>query len=1068
MRVYGFDQYNWEDDGYYFMVDEKNVFVPSVEPQLLLRPGTYATFGTSQVGAMNVVGGFGLIPGGRAEQMGIEVAFQNLFKKLNPALGTPREIRAIRNDAVGNDGQEVRLRGVLAVPNFSSTGQVNFRDATFVCVQPYWAGLVPSTGGFPIRLLDQSVSMPLEGEFPASPTIRLQPLLQRTAPVANAGWKWRRRYTLANSGDESLVNHPYALNIGPTNTLVSGGKMLASGNDLRVWINGQEVARNLNTINSVTDCLVWIIIPYLQPNDSMMIEVVYGNPVAGTPPTLVPMGDLPAFDIAATGASRSSNSSWVYLVDPTVASAGKGLWALSSGTVQGNYSTTVPGAWAPTLTIQAPDDVTQPPWVTYTATGTKYGAFLAARRARSGSTVVTTTRGADGVLLRVPVPIISIECDFFWFNQQVTDANITGIGQLVILNRQAQGDPWSKSYSNLTMQPTEVAIANAVRTLTSPSKEVAVATWPQNDVGVDLGARSDRYAQVRFGSTLKVALDSSLVVQAVLQAETEVYEIANEIRYGGGPYGEGPYGEYQKIVLGNAALASGAGTMRGAVELNQVLQIDNDAREVSVWDSSLTSRIETFPLTAVQAREGVYQGGVITDRPDPDWMTVQPVSNPMENPDASVESAPWLITQLGNPLWVWLNPEAHGNKGQAADIALWTDASGHAFNAASVGLLHPQLSYTQPPYGNLRSVDFTVAGDNLQMNVNGYPRGYDTFFFFAHASNLAAVRTLLGSSVNLGLQIVITTLGKIQVRVQGGAVLATSVTSTLAINVPAIIMVRMAPTQIDIQVNGGTIETFANSTALTATIGKLQLGARAPATTEPFLGSIFEYIHVHSTTNQVMQAAEYNKVVGYLAWKFNVQAKLPVGHPYAAGVPLGAIPGWSVVPGTPDTMTVSDVENSSLAFVSDPYSFSMNISSSVAPANSFVEAEPLEYMSVGGRSKVWFALWAQTANSNVVPRLGVVFYDSTKTPIGSPSMQIDPGTMTAGTWFRRYFAATVPAGAIYWKPRIRWEANVANATGRVYWDDYQINAVELAVYDPAPRENALSLTYSVEPRFSYA
>lgn len=96
----------------------------------------------------------------------------------------------------------------------------------------------------------QSLLLDISGEFPVDPEIRVQPTLQRSAPTAAVGWKWRRRYTITNNAAEPLVLYPYAIDLGLTNSLVSGSKAQADADDLRVWFQGQEIARTLVDWNS--------------------------------------------------------------------------------------------------------------------------------------------------------------------------------------------------------------------------------------------------------------------------------------------------------------------------------------------------------------------------------------------------------------------------------------------------------------------------------------------------------------------------------------------------------------------------------------------------------------------------------------------------------------------------------------------------------------------------------------------------------------------------------------------------------------------------------------------------
>jgi hypothetical protein len=146
MRIYQYGTYNWEAEGYYFGLNEDVVLMPSVEPQILLRTGTYPTFGVTQVGAMSLAGEFGFRedvknPPWKSAQLaasgGPEVAFLHLFFKLDAAYsvtpGPPRWLYAERNDGV-----LMTIPALLAIPNTASSKSLNNRNANFVCVQPWW------------------------------------------------------------------------------------------------------------------------------------------------------------------------------------------------------------------------------------------------------------------------------------------------------------------------------------------------------------------------------------------------------------------------------------------------------------------------------------------------------------------------------------------------------------------------------------------------------------------------------------------------------------------------------------------------------------------------------------------------------------------------------------------------------------------------------------------------------------------------------------------------------------------------------------------------------------------
>lgn len=132
---------------------------------------------------------------------------------------------------------------------------------------------------------------------------------QRPTSTASIGWKHRlgTGLTLTNITDDTLRNQPYQ--IGPINhrALVTAGQALSSGNDFRVFCNGKELRRNLIGANT-RYCFVWVILPEVQPLNSITLDLITNNPSAGTPPTLTGTTDpmIPAMDIGGFTAAVAS------------------------------------------------------------------------------------------------------------------------------------------------------------------------------------------------------------------------------------------------------------------------------------------------------------------------------------------------------------------------------------------------------------------------------------------------------------------------------------------------------------------------------------------------------------------------------------------------------------------------------------------------------------------------------------------------------------------------------------------------------------------------------------------
>ena len=230
-----------------------------------------------------------------------------------------------------------------AVTSVEAHGSSDNLEVTFESNDSIWIARTATTTSKTFTSpIDQMLHIPVSGNIQTFPIVRITPTVQRTTFTANVGWTFRRRWQVGNFSDETLFRYPLQISLGNTATLVSGGKALANGNDLRVWLDGIEQSRTVIGWNTASTFL-WVVIPSLAVGQSLIYEVVYGNPSAGAPPVLA-YPDLPAFDLAA-----STNSTRVYRAQVTGAFPAQGLWYISSpsGAYFADFS--VPGAWYRTL-----------------------------------------------------------------------------------------------------------------------------------------------------------------------------------------------------------------------------------------------------------------------------------------------------------------------------------------------------------------------------------------------------------------------------------------------------------------------------------------------------------------------------------------------------------------------------------------------------------------------------------------------------------------------------------------------------------------------------------------------
>lgn len=629
MRVIGYGDVDFESLGYYVGIPDDWLGAPRVDPAIIPRPGNYATFGQSTVGEMTVPVVFGYTGSDPIEQ-----AETRLLRLLNPV--DTESVRLLRIE--DNDGNRVSVRAKLRISSSRGTDDVNTFAAQFVAVQPFFDADVSSSATKTFAsALDQAMAVTVLGEYPVQPTIRVQPTVQRSTKTADVGWSLRQRYTVTNPGPRAMVNYAILIPLGNTATLVSGGKALASGNDLRVVLQGQEVSRALKGWNTASSG-AWVIVPNLAVGATLTYDILYGNASAGSPPVLAwseLAPELPPIDLA-----NSSNAQHIYLVDRTVGNAGKGGWYIDDDDAQPRVVDTAgpPCAWQPVRTYVNFDDSEQELYSTYTASGTKYQARFQAKRGRNGTIVSQQRNIADGVTLRNPLGISSVQCDLRWQNDGISATSSTPIGKLVILTRNAPGQTWQELYSNAALQATEATIATATYTPAAAVGELAFAVWPNSGAAISSAARNDRFISAAWYTTLVVNIASGGLSIVQTEAETAVYEVASRISVGGGAERVAPY---RGLKLGNADSQSGRGTPRLTVALNQWVVVNTKARTAEVWNSGLTAKAADIPTAAYVAVEGYWNGSASAERVATDWLPLRPSYSLLSNPDFAADATGW-------------------------------------------------------------------------------------------------------------------------------------------------------------------------------------------------------------------------------------------------------------------------------------------------------------------------------------------------------------------------------------------------------------------------------------------
>jgi len=633
MRITGYGNYDFEADGYWCSIPAGYVPIAGINPTIINRTGTTATFGPGYISEQVIPAEFGY-----TGNLTYETAWLNLFNKLRPTDTAPRQLRAIRND-----GTRVVIDAVMSVPSgATSNSDISTVPVTFISTSAVWTAVSQSSVSKTFAsAVDQAITVPVTGYERTPLTLRIKPTGQRTAKTANVGWQYRVVYRVTNNSSETLVDYPYALDLGTTTGLVSGGKALSSGNDVRIVNDGIELPRVLVDWNSASFVtLAWIIIPLLPAGQYEDFEVWYGNASAGSPTTLTGI-DRPAFDTSTAGANRSTNSSWRYRVNTTVSTdAGFGGWYVDSGSEQPAIrSFASPGAWRPARTLVASDSSIQPSYSTYTvSTTTYYTARFDAQRARNGVSLAGADGvNYDGVALTNAAGITSVSYDLSVINTTTSNSDASVIGQVVLLTRNSTGDDWRVSQITSALAATETTVGPNSPTFSPKRTSIAFAVWPADATRIDDSAGAASRIAAKWRSSLVVGIDGSVLPQSTVQTEEGIYELASQIRYGGDANLTPPY---TAIRIGYTSSGS-AITTRFGVRLNESVVVDVPNRTASVWNSTLTAKVSDVPYATLTAVDGVTSRDATVERASTGWIELRQYVDPLTNPSFDADATGW-------------------------------------------------------------------------------------------------------------------------------------------------------------------------------------------------------------------------------------------------------------------------------------------------------------------------------------------------------------------------------------------------------------------------------------------
>jgi hypothetical protein len=244
----------------------------------------------------------------------------------------------------------------------------------------------------------------------------------------------------------------------------------------------------------------------------------------------------------------------------------------------------------------------------------------------------------------------------------------------------------------------------------------------------------------------------------------------------------------------------------------------------------------------------------------------------------------WTPAQLGASLALWLDADdASTIMLNGSTVSQWNDKSGNARNVLQATAAN-QPAYNTTGINSKPALVFDGVNDTLKSTANLGISGTQTFSIFAvHAFSWASARVALAFGTSGRYHHMASTASnQYWTGYDGGTQVATYTPSAPA--TPYMIGIeRTGNTGASWNVfqNGSALAlTAGNNVGVSLTNGPVSVGAYTDGTLAANL-TAGEFIIVSGT----LSTGDRQKLEGYLAWKWGLQANLPADHPYKTTPP---------------------------------------------------------------------------------------------------------------------------------------------------------------------------------------
>jgi hypothetical protein len=241
----------------------------------------------------------------------------------------------------------------------------------------------------------------------------------------------------------------------------------------------------------------------------------------------------------------------------------------------------------------------------------------------------------------------------------------------------------------------------------------------------------------------------------------------------------------------------------------------------------------------------------------------------------------WTPLNLGASLLAWWDAQDLTKfVFNAGKVASWTDTkSGIAATQATAGF---QPAYNAAGFGAKAGLVF-VPANTTSLAVAALASSTVPLTVFAVCNSAVATGAIIGSTANAGLEFRTNNGSGLQFELlsQQTASLGVSNNASVA-NTNAFVLATYDGNNFAFRVNGSPANNGVNAFGL-AGAGSTTIGS-APG--ELFSGTLGDILKM----NSVATLSQQQKIEGFEAWKYGLQALLPAGHPYKARAPFVSDP----------------------------------------------------------------------------------------------------------------------------------------------------------------------------------